>query len=74
MVDISNASVIVSVEEPLVVEVIVNEEAGDRFACGSGGHDVPLFEVPAIDVPPGTARLPGAIGYGDFVSRWTIAE
>src|SRR6185503_15070316 len=68
------ASVIIRVQEPLVVEVVVDEKAGEGFACGSGCHHVPLFDVPAIDVPPGAAGLPRAIGYGDVVTGESIAE
>ena len=53
--EISTVSVIVGVQEPIAAEVVVYEKAGDEFAGGVGCEDVPLFQIPAIDLPPGTA-------------------
>ena len=47
--------VIVGVQEPLAVEVIVDEKAGYGFAVAGGRHYIPLFNIPSIDIPPAAA-------------------
>lgn len=67
------ASVIEGVQEPFVVQAIVDEEAANGLAV-VGGHDVPFFEVPFVYGPPAAAGLPWAIGCEDFVAVVAIAK